>query len=72
MTIGERLTALIEDSDTTIAELCKETGLNPRQVTRWKTDDAEMGITKLIKICKFYGVSADYILGLPRGLQWPR
>ena len=27
---------------------------------------------RLAKLCRFYGVSADYILGLPKGLQWPR
>lgn len=72
MTIGERITAIIEDSDTSIAELCRATGFNPRQVTRWKTDEAEMGIMKLKEICQYYGVSANYILGLPKGLQWPR
>ena len=26
----------------------------------------------LIKFCQHYGVSADYILGLGRGMKWPR
>lgn len=26
----------------------------------------------LKKLCEYYGVSADYILGLPKGLSWPR
>lgn len=32
----------------------------------------QMPIKHLITLCKFYGVSADYVLGLPRGLDWPR
>ena len=31
-----------------------------------------MGIFKLAAFCRFYGVSADYILGLPEGLDRPR
>lgn len=29
-------------------------------------------IQHLRTLCIYYNVSADYILGLPRGLQWPR
>ena len=25
----------------------------------------------VVKLCKFYGVSADYILGLPKDLDYP-
>lgn len=32
----------------------------------------QMPIKHLITLCRFYGVSADYVLGLPRGLTWPR
>lgn len=72
MTINERLAALIEDTDTHIGHLAESIEINPRQITRWKKGEAEMGIYKLKKLCEHYGVSADYILGLPRGLYWPR
>lgn len=29
-------------------------------------------IQHLRTLCIYYNVSADYILGLPRGLEWPR
>lgn len=32
----------------------------------------QMPIKHLITLCRFYGVSADYVLGLPKGLSWPR
>lgn len=31
-----------------------------------------MSIQNLVKFCKHYGVSADYILGLDRDMKWPR
>lgn len=72
MTTGERLDALIEDSDTTIKNLAEYLQCNVKQITRWKNDEAEMGIRKLQLICKYFGVSADYVLELPKGLRWPK
>ncbi len=31
-----------------------------------------MTIGRLKELCRLYKVSADYILGLPKGLDWPR
>lgn len=31
----------------------------------------KLPIEHLEKLCRFYGVSADYILGLPKGLSYP-
>lgn len=72
MEINERLNALLEDNDTNATELAKIIGVNRKQITRWRNNEAEMGIYKLKEICEYYQVSADYILGLPKGLEWPR
>ncbi|MBR3860934.1 MAG: helix-turn-helix transcriptional regulator [Oscillospiraceae bacterium] len=72
MTVGERIDALIEDNDTSITELAEYLKINPKQITRWKRNEQEMGINKLRAICLYYKVSADYILGLPHDLTWPR
>lgn len=66
------LNGLIEDRDTKIKELAKKIGVSTKQIKRWKDGTSEMGIDKLVKICTYYSVSADYILGLPRRLEWPR
>ena len=55
--------AIIEDSDI---------GVSTKQIHRWRDGTSEMGIEKLEKLCRYYHVSADYILGLPRDLDWPR
>lgn len=47
-------------------------GAAGEQVRRWRDGTSEMGIEKLEKLCRYYHVSADYILGLPRDLDWPR
>lgn len=72
MSYYRNLSATIEDSDIKIKELAEYVGVSTKQVQRWKKGTSEMGIDKLKKVCQYYGVSADYILGLPKGLQWPR
>lgn len=72
METNEILESLIKDTDTKIQDLAEEIGVNRKQIQRWIKGEAEMGIYKLRDICKHYNVSADYILGLPKGLNWPR
>ena len=64
--------AIIEDSDTKVQDLAKVIGVSTKQIRRWRDGTSEMGIEKLEKLCRYYHVSADYILGLPRDLDWPR
>ena len=64
--------AIIEDSDTKVQDLAKVIGGSTKQIRRWRDGTSEMGIEKLEKLCRYYHVSADYILGLPRDLDWPR
>ena len=71
MQIHERLKATREDKDIMQKEIAKHIGVTERQIYRWENDLAEMGIYKLKAICLYYGVSADYILGLPDNLEKP-
>ncbi len=71
--IVKRISDTMEDSNKTIADAAKYIGVHERQLYRWKIQNGtEMGIFKLAAFCRFYGVSADYILGLPEGLEKPR
>lgn len=68
----EKLKDLINDHDITQEQLAKIIGVHRKQVGRWINGQSEMGIEKLKKICEYFQVSADYILDLPQGLNWPR
>lgn len=72
MDIYDKIKALREDHDMTQEQLAKITNVTTRHIRRWEAKESEMGITKLLAICQYFNVSADYILGLPRGLSWPR
>lgn len=34
--------------------------------------DRDLRQSDIATLCNYYGVSADYVLGLPKGLNWPR
>lgn len=73
MSYHENLVKTLNNGQATAKELAEFVGVTERQVFRWRAGNCEnMGIDKLKKVCQYYGVSADYILGLPKGLQWPK
>ncbi len=45
-------------------EVCTEAGFNETTFTFWETGKREPHIANILALCKFYGVSADYLLGL--------
>lgn len=72
METNERIKGLREDRDLTQAEVALKMGITRRQYIRYEKGEQEMTVSRLSSLCRFYGVSADYILGLPEGLAWPR
>lgn len=72
MQINERIKALREDKDLTQAYISSKIEVTRRQYIRYEQGEQEMTVGRLKALCEFYGVSADYVLGLPQGLSWPR
>ena len=60
----ERLRGLREDSDLTQAELGKILDKSQQGYNHIEAGRAELKIDDLVKLCKFYNLSADYIIGL--------
>ncbi len=61
-----------EDRDLTQQEVANI--LNCRQNTyqQYESGKRQIPLQFLIELCNFYKVSADYILELPRGLDYPK
>ena len=72
MEIAEKIKSLREDKDLTQQDIADILDTTRQQVYKYEHGLQEMTVSRLAKLCRFYGVSADYILGLPKGLQWPR
>lgn len=60
----ERLRNLREDRDLTQADLGKLLSKSQQGYNHIEAGRAELKIDDLIKLCKFYHLSADYIIGL--------
>ena len=72
MEIAVKIKSLREDKDLTQQDIADILDTTRQQVYKYENGLQEMTVSRLAKLCRFYGVSADYILGLPKGLQWPR
>ena len=72
MTVAERLKALREEkTNLNQTELGQKLNLSQMQISRLETGTAHINDDVLITYCEFFKVSADYILGLPKGLEHP-
>ena len=60
----ERIRALREDNDKTQQEIADILGTSQTMYARYERGANELPIHHLITLCKFYGVSSDYVLGL--------
>lgn len=72
MELHERLRQLREDKDLTQAGLAALLGTSRQQVGKYEAGLQDMTAAKLAALCRALDVSADYLLGLPKGMPWPR
>ena len=68
----EILRELREDSDLTQAQVAAVLQTTQQVYARYEKGINELPVRHLRALCLLYGVSADYILGLPVGLKRPR
>ena len=59
-----RMRNLREDNDLTQREVAKIINKSQQGYSHIEDGRAELKIEDLIKLCKFYGVSADYFVGM--------
>lgn len=64
MQFHERIRALREDNDIKQKDIAKLLNMNQRKVSRLETKATEPNPDEIIRYCKIFNVSADYILGL--------
>lgn len=72
MELHERLKQAREDRDMSQADVAAALGTTKQQISKYETGTQEMTASRLAAVCRILGVSSDYLLGLPQGLDWPR
>ena len=61
-TFVEKLRGLREDNDLTQAQIAQILGTSQTMYARYERGANEMPIHHLVTLCRFYNVSADYLL----------
>lgn len=59
-----KLEDLIFESGKTLRDIEKDTGISRAALNNYANDKAEIGINNIVKLAKYFNVSADYLLGL--------
>lgn len=63
-TFGERLRALRKDAQLSADKLGKEIGVSDVAIINWENNVNDIKGEYIVKLAKFFGVSADYLLGI--------
>lgn len=71
-TISKRLYDLRTDNDMLQKQLASILGISQQYYSEYETGKREIPIRHIKTLCLLYKVSADYILGLPEGLPYPK
>jgi len=68
----DRLRELRIDRDVTQAQIASVLKVNQEYYSKYELGKIPLPIKHLSTLSLYYGVSSDYILGLPNNLKWPR
>lgn len=68
----ERLRQMREDSDLTQAQVAEFLQTSQSYYSKLELGKKPFRVEQVIKLCEYFHVSADYIFGLPKNLNWPR
>lgn len=60
----KRMRDLREDNDFSQEQIAKELNITRQQYQQYESGKRKLPIDKLIALCRFYKVSADYVLGI--------
>ena len=72
LTFGEKLKLLREEHELNQTELGKPLGMTQRKVSYLERGQYEPSLQDIKAICTYFKVSADYLLGFPKPLPYPK
>ena len=70
MELFKILRGLREDRDLTQQELADYLKIGRTMYRRYEMGETEIPVRHLKSLCIFYGISSDFLLGLPKGLPY--
>lgn len=64
MQIGKLIRELRKEKGITQTELAKEISSTQDTISLWELGKSYPDVINVVKLCKFFGVTSDYLLGL--------
>ncbi len=71
MSFGEIVRTLREEKNINQTSLGKAVNMTQRKISYIECGKYEPSVDDIVALCRYFKVSADYLLGLPRGLAFP-
>ena len=72
LTFGEKIKRLREDNELNQTELGNAVNMTQRKISYIENNKYEPSIDDIKALCRFFNVSADYLLGFPKNLPFPK
>ena len=72
LTLGEKIRLLREEKELNQTELGQAVNMTQRRVSYIENDRYEPSVEDLKALSNFFQISADYLLGFPKNLPYPR
>lgn len=72
MTYFEKMKAIREDKDLKQSDVARMLKIKQQQYSEYERGLRMIPINYLTEFCKGLNISADYILGIPEGLDYPK
>ena len=72
MSFGEKIRLLREEKELNQTQLGREVNMTQRKISYMERDVYEPSMEDIKALCRFFQVSADYLLGFPRHLPYPK
>lgn len=71
ITFGEKIRNLREDAELNQTQLGEAINATQRKISYIERGTYEPSLNDIIALCRFFKVSADYLLGIPEGYYNP-
>ena len=72
LTFGEKIRLLREERELNQTELGAMVNMTQRKISYIERDKYEPSLQDIHSLCSYFKVSADYLLGFPRHLPYPK
>lgn len=72
LTFGEKIRLLREEQEINQTELGRAVSMTQRKISYIENDRYEPGMDDIKAFCRYFNVSADYLLGFSKNLPFPR